>query len=167
MQLAQTAVQWTALNKLLLDHWEERDCLAMLFSGVFHRWEQSLLHSHLQLQKTVVHSPHFPTTEQAVHDVWTSSEPATPQLTAFSGASSRFPRIKAKCTLGVSRPTHLGLLSFFFFLFDSYWELLAFPSDGAELLATCPVGSCSMSSLSSHCTVLKNKDGNTNAALNS
>lgn len=106
-------------------HREEGDCLAMLVSVVFHRWEQSLLHSHLQQEKTMAHTSHFPTREQGVHNVWTSSKPAMPQVTAFAGASPRLPRIKAKHTLRVTRPTRLGLLSWGFF---SLWFVLRAPS---------------------------------------
>lgn len=148
--------QCNELHWWTLHHREVGHCLVVLFSVVFHRWGQSLLHTHLQQQKTMVHTFHFPAREQGVHNAWTSSKPAMPQVTAFAGASPRLPRIKANCTLRVIRLTHLGML-FSFFLFDSYWELLAFSCEGAELLATCSVGSHSMYPFSSHCAVLKNK----------
>lgn len=43
--------------------------------------------------------------------------------------------------------------------------LLRFPSDGAELLVSSFVGSSTVPSFSSRCSVMKNSYGNTNTAL--
>lgn len=113
-------MQWTAFNKRLTSQ-GGRTLSGGAVQYRFPKVGTVTFTFYLQQQKIVVYASSFPVREQGIHRVWPSSKPAMLQVTAFASASPRLPRIKAKCTL--TRPTHLGLLSWV----SSFWFILIAP----------------------------------------